>query len=348
MAVNRRQFLTISLTSLASLTYLSQPVMSANSSIIKPKRLKAGAGVGLISPAGATFIKEDIEIVKEAVKSLGLIPYTAPHLLDKYGYLGGKDKDRAGDINQFFADPNIEILLPIRGGWGCARILPYLDYNLIQKNPKIIIGFSDLTALIIGIYAKTGLVTFHGPNGFSSWRTEQVDSFKQVLFLGNKVTYKNQPDGDDANRLMTVKNRITTITPGTAKGKLIGGNLAVLSGILGSPYVPDFKNYILFVEDVGENIYRIDRFLTHLKIAGILDKLSGFIFGQCTNCLPDADYASLTLEEVLEDHIKPLGIPAWSGAQIGHLENIITFPIGINVEINANQGTITLLESAVN
>lgn len=347
MRVNRRQFLTISLTSLASLTYLSQPVMSTNSSIIKPKRLKQGAGVGLISPAGATFIKEEIDIVQEAVKALGLVPYTAPHLLDKYGYLGGKDKDRAADINQFFADPKIDLILPIRGGWGCARILPYLDYNLIQKNPKIIIGFSDLTALIIGIYAKTGLVTFHGPNGFSSWRTEQVDSFKQVLFLGNKVTYKNQPDGDDANRLMTVKNRIKTITPGTAKGQLIGGNLSVLSGIVGSPYVPDFKNYILFVEDVGENIYRIDRFLTHLKIAGILDKLSGFIFGQCTNCLPDADYASLTLEEVLEDHIKPLGIPAWSGAQIGHLENIITLPIGINVEINANQGIITLLESAV-
>jgi muramoyltetrapeptide carboxypeptidase len=347
MPLSRRQFFTASLGSLTLVSSLSQTMFAANPAIIKPPKLKPGSGVGLVSPAGTTFITEDINIVQDAVKALGLVPYLAPHLLDQYGYLAGKDQDRAADINQFFADPKIDILLPIRGGWGCARILPYLDYNLIKNNPKIIVGFSDLTALLMGIYTQSGLVTFHGPNGLTSWRTDQVNSFKKALFTDEKITFKNQRDGDDNNRLMQVKNRIKTITSGTAKGKFIGGNLSVLSGIIGSPYVPDFTGHILFIEDVGENIYRIDRMITHLKVAGILDKLSGFIFGQCTNCLPDGDYASLTLEQVLNDHIKPLGIPAWFGAQIGHIEPILTFPMGVEVEINANAGTINYLESGV-
>lgn len=348
MKINRRRFLTQTLASLAFLTSIPNSNVIANSTIIKPKKLKAGSGVGLFSPAGATFINQEIEIVKDAVKALGLVPYLTPHLLDRYGYLAGKDQNRAADINQLFADPKIELLLPIRGGWGCARILPHLDYELIKKNPKIIIGFSDLTALILGIYAKTGLVTFHGPNGLSSWRTQQVDSFRRVLFAGEKMVFKNRPDDDAANRLMQVKNRITTLTPGQTQGQLIGGNLSVLSGLVGSSYLPNFQGKILFVEDVGEDIYRIDRLLTHLKLAGVFDQLAGFIFGECTRCLPNGDYGSLTLEEVIKDHIQPLGIPAWSGAQIGHIENVLTFPLGVTVEINANFGTISFLESAVN
>ena len=347
MPLNRRQFLTASLGSLALIATLSEKTSAQPSSLIKPRKLKPGSGVGLVSPAGTTYVTEDINIVQDAVKALGLVPYLAPHLLDQYGYLAGKDQDRAKDINKFFAEPNIDILLPIRGGWGCARILPYLDYNLIKNNPKVMVGFSDLTALLMAIYTQSGLVTFHGPNGMTSWRTAQVNSFKKALFTEEKINFKNQRDRDDDNRLMQVKNRIQTITPGTARGKIIGGNLSVLSAIIGSPYVPDFTNHILFIEDVGEDIYRIDRMITHLKVAGILDKISGFIFGECTNCLPSGGYASLTLEEVLNDHIKPLAIPAWMGAQIGHIEPILTFPMGVEVEINANNGTITYLESGV-
>ena len=146
---------------------------------------------------------------------------------------------------------------------------------------------------------------------------------------------------------MHVKNRIKTINSGTAIGKIIGGNLSVLSASIGSPYVPDFRGHILFIEDVGEDIYRIDRMMTHLKIAGILDKISGFIFGQGTNCLPSSGYASLTLEQVINDHIKPLESPAWMGAQIGHIQPVLTFPMGVEVEINANTGTINYLESGV-
>lgn len=347
--LNRRQFMsncaaTAATVALASASTLG---MAAESKSLKGARLHRGAGVGLISPASATFQREEVDVVVDAVRGLGLVPYLAPHLRDRYGYLGGKDTDRAADINNFFADPKIAALLPIRGGWGCSRILPYLNYQVIRKNPKIIVGFSDITALILGIHAQTGLVTFHGPNGLTSWRPDPTDYFRRVLFAGEMVTFQNQKDSDDANRLMQVKNRIQTINPGKTRGRLIGGNLSVLSGIVGSPYVPNLKGAILFVEDTHENIYRIDRLMTHLKLAGVFKHLAGFIFGQCTQCLPDADYGSLTLEEVLQDHIQPLGIPAWSGALIGHIETIWTLPIGAEVEIDANLGKIQMLEPAV-
>jgi len=347
--LNRRQFMsncaaTAATVALASASTLG---MAAESKSLKGARLHRGAGVGLISPASATFQREEVDVVVDAVRGLGLVPYLAPHLRDRYGYLGGKDTDRAADINNFFADPKIAALLPIRGGWGCSRILPYLNYQVIRKNPKIIVGFSDITALILGIHAQSGLVTFHGPNGLTSWRPDPTDYFRRVLFAGEMVTFQNQKDSDDANRLMQVKNRIQTINPGKTRGRLIGGNLSVLSGIVGSPYVPNLKGAILFVEDTHENIYRIDRLMTHLKLAGVFKHLAGFIFGQCTQCLPDADYGSLTLEEVLQDHIQPLGIPAWSGALIGHIETIWTLPIGAEVEIDANLGKIQMLEPAV-
>ena len=314
---------------------------------LKPKRLQPGSVVGIVSPASATFVREELDIVLDAIRSLELVPRLAPHLLDRYGYLAGKDRDRAADINQFFAEPEVAAILPIRGGWGCSRILPYLDYDRIRQNPKIIVGFSDITTLILAINARTNLVTFHGPNGLTSWKPTQTEYFRRVLFAAETVKFQNLKDEDDQNRLMQVKYRIQTITPGKARGRLIGGNLSVLSAIVGSPYLPDLNGAILFLEDVKENIYRLDRLLTHLKIAGIFDQLAGLIFGQCSQCLPDLDYSSLTLEEVVWDHIQPLGIPAWYGAMIGHIEPVLTLPIGLEVEIDASIGTIQMMEPAV-
>lgn len=348
--ISRRNFLkTLAANATASGLVLPFKLGSAaNHSLLKPKRLKPGSVVGLVSPASANFVREDLDIVVDAVRSLGLVPRLAPHLLERYGYLAGKDKDRAADINKFFADPEVAAIVPIRGGWGCSRILPYLDYEQIRQNPKIIIGFSDITALILAINARSNLVTFHGPNGLTSWNPTQTEYFRRVLFAAENVKFQNIKDEGDSNRLMQVKYRIQTITPGQVRGRLIGGNLSVLSGIVGSPYLPDLNGAILFLEDVKENIYRIDRLMTHLKIAGVFDRLAGFIFGQCPECLPDADYGSLTLEEVVWEHIQPLGIPAWYGAMIGHIETLLTLPIGLDVEINASAGTIQMLEPAVN
>ena len=344
----RRQLLK-GLGAIAAVTPLAQVQRTQAGSfpILKPSRLQSGDAMGIISPAGATFRHEELEIVMDAVRGLGLIPRAAPHVLDRYGYLAGRDRDRAADVNQFFADPTIAALLPIRGDWGSARILPYLDYDLIRRNPKIIVGFSDLTALLLGIHAQTGLVTFHGPNGLTAWRNDQTQPFQQMLFEGDALAFENTPAPEDSDRLMQVKLRINTITPGRAQGKLYGGNLSVLSGIVGSPYLPDLTGAILFVEDVGEPIYRIDRLLTQLKLTGVLDNLAGFVFGQCTNCGPSNGYGALTLEEVLQDHIAPLGIPAWSNAAIGHLEPVLTFPLGIEVAIDANMGRIVMSAAAV-
>ena len=345
--INRRNFLVSLAATTSVLGSGLESGKAANKRLLKPKRLQSGSVVGIVSPASATFVKEELDIVMDAVRGLGLVPRLAPHLLERYGYLAGKDKERAADINQFFSERDVKAILPIRGGWGCSRILPYLDYSLIRRNPKILVGFSDLTALILGLNAKAGIITFHGPNGLTSWNKTQTEYFQRVLFKGETVTFQNFKDDEDSNRLMQVKYRRQIITPGKARGKLVGGNLSVLSAIVGSPYLPDLNGAILFLEDTNENIYRIDRMMTHLKIAGVFDRLAGFIFGQCPGCLPDADYGSLTLEEVVWDCIKPLGIPAWYGATIGHMESVLTLPIGLDVEIDASLGTIRMLEPAV-
>ncbi|MDB9525713.1 LD-carboxypeptidase [Oscillatoria sp. CS-180] len=315
--------------------------------VLKPSRLQPGDGVGIVSPAGATFDSTDLDIVVDAVRGLGLIPQIAPRALDRYGYLAGQDRDRAADINRFFANPNIAALLPIRGDWGSARTLPYLDYEIIRQNPKVIVGFSDITALLLGITAQTGLVTFHGPNGLTSWKPDQTESFRRVLLEGQTFAFENPIAAEDSDRLMQTRFRVNTITSGQARGRLYGGNLSVIAGIAGSPYLPDLTGAILFLEDVGESVYRIDRMLTQLKLSGVLDQLAGFVFGQCTRCGPSGGYGALTLEEVLQDHIAPLGIPAWSNAAIGHVEPILTIPMGLDVEINADDGKMIMTERAI-
>lgn len=343
----RRRQLLAGLGALAGTSLIRPALARSGVSMVKPPRLRSGDTVAIISPAGATFRREDLEIVVDAVRGLGLVPKVAPHALERYGYLAGTDAQRAADINAMFADPEVAALLPVRGDWGSARVLPYLDYDLIRRRPKVLVGFSDISALLLGITAQTGLVTFHGPHGITGWRTDQVRMLRQVLFEAEAIAYQNPVFAGDGDRLMPVQGRIRTITTGQARGRLIGGNLSVLSALVGSPYCPDMRGAVLFLEDVGEAPYRIDRMLTHLKLAEVLADLSGFIFGQCVACSPGETYGSLTLEEILWDHIAPLGVPAWSGAWIGHVETIWTLPIGAEVEIDAETGTLQMMAAAV-
>jgi len=316
--------------------------------IVKPKRFAIGDTAMLVAPANATFESVDVQIARESLEALGLKTRVGAHLLDRHGYLAGDDRARAQDINAAFADPSVAAVVAIRGGWGSARVLPYLDYDVIGRHPKVILGFSDLTALLLAIHAKTGLVTFHGPLGLGQWDTYSLDYYKRVLFSGEPVTYSNKKDLSPRNALIQVDYRTQTITPGTARGRLLGGNLTVLTTILGSPYLPDWNGCIFFCEDTHEDLYRIDRMLTQLKLAGVLSKIKGFIFGGCFQCNPgDNNYGALTLEEIFADHIKPLGVPAWSGAMIGHGQPQWTVPEGAQVEIDAAAGTMRLLEAPV-
>lgn len=313
--------------------------------LIKPARLKKNDLVGLVAPAGAVFQASDIDMVKETLTALGLRWKLGEHLTARHGYLAGTDAERAADLNAMFAGEEIGAIMAVRGGWGCNRLLPLLDYAMIARHPKILIGYSDITSILLSIYAKTGLVTFHGPVGSSTWNRFTVDYMRRVLFDAEAVTMANPPDTSDS--LVRTKDRVETITPGVARGRLVGGNLTLLTSMIGSDYLPAWEGSILFLEDDGEYVYRVDRMLTQLALAGILRRLAGVVFGKCTNCGPGEGYGSLSLEDLFADHLRPLGIPAWSGAMIGHIENKFTVPIGVEAEIDARAGTIRLLESAV-
>jgi muramoyltetrapeptide carboxypeptidase len=334
MIINRRQFITTC--GLATLATQLPPLIAQSQvsphAILKPPRLQLGDTVGLIAPAGIVKA-ENIAAATQAIRKLGLNVKLGAHILDSYGYLAGKDIHRAADVNNMFLDKSVKAMITMRGGWGCNRILPLLNYSLIRAHPKIILGYSDVTSLLLAIYARSRVMTFHGPNAISIWNEFTVDYVKRILFNGEAVTMENFA-------------HIQAIAPGKARGKLIGGNLSVLSAMVGSPYLPSWYKSILFIEDINEDIYRVDRMFTQLKNAGILNHIAGLIFGQCTNCSL-GDEPSLSLTQVLQDHILPLGIPAWYGSMIGHIPDKFTLPVGAEVEIDADTGTIRMLEAAV-
>lgn len=336
LTIKRRKLIkTLGVAAIASQLPISQAI--ASRSTIKPPRLKPGDTIGLIAPAGIVE-PESIEPISQKLATLGLKVKLGNHLLDRYGYLAGKDRDRAADVNSMFVDKSVQAILAMRGGWGCNRILPLLDYQLIRKHPKIIMGLSDITALLLAIYAKTNVITFHSLTGTSSWNEFSLDYLRRILFNAEAVTMQNPTNTD---------NRVETIKGGKSRGKLIGGNLSVLAAMVGSSYLPKWQHNILFLEDIREEVYRVDRMLTQLELAGILPQISGFVFGNCRECDPEAADKSLTLMQVLQDRILPLGIPAWYGSMIGHIPDKFTLPIGVEVEIDANGGKITMLEAAV-
>ena len=331
--------------SLGGSKVLDPPVGGVLLAVVKPARLKIGDTIGLVCPAAPAYSQETVQITVESLQQMGFKVKQSAHFYDRYGYLAGRDEARAADLNAMFADRSVRAIMAMHGGWGCARIVPLLDYNLIRKNPKILVGYSDITALLLSIYAQTGIVTMHGPEGAATWNAFTVNHFKRLLMDAEAVFMTNPTDKND--NLTQTTDRITTWRGGVARGQLVGGNLTVLSHLVGSKYMPDTKGKILFLEDVDEEVYSMDRMLTHLKLAGILDGLAGFVFGKCTKCNTGESYGSLTLEDVFRDIIVPLQIPAFSGAMIGHISHKFTVPLGIEAEINANVGTIKLLESAV-
>ena len=351
--MNRRRFVgTLGTLAAASLVGGATPGPTAGApartpALVRPRRLTKGDTVALVAPASATFRQMDLDIARESLEALGFAVKIGGHLLDRHGYLAGQDADRGRDINQCFADESVRAVLPIRGGWGSSRVLPYIDFDVIRRNPKVLLGYSDITALLLAAHAKTGLVTFHGPNGLGRWDEYSVEHFRRVLMQGEALTFENPRKTSDRNVLTPTEHRIQTITPGRARGRFLGGNLTVLTAIVGSEYLPAWDDAILFLEDVDEGFYRVDRMLTQMKLAGILARIRGFVFGTCAECPAGEGFGGLTLEEIFNDHIKPLGIPAWTGAMIGHQTPQWTVPVGAEVEIDAERGTIRMIEPAV-
>ena len=340
--MQRRQFLGgLGLAGLLPLIGTSTAAAAARGRLL-PVPLALGDTAGLVSPSSATDEHMSLQLAQEAMEALGFKVKMGAHAFSRRGYLAGSDAERAGDLNAMFADREVKAIICLRGGSGAGRLLPLLDYERIRRNPKILLGYSDITALHCAIQAKTGLVTFHGPIGSGSWNRFNVDQFQRVLLQRELVQYQNKLEAGD--ELVPRRNRTTTITPGKVQGELVGGNLSVLVALAGSPYMPDFRGKVLFLEDVSEAPYRIDRMLSTLKLMGALDQIAGFIFGDCSDCNPGGGYGSLTLEQILDDYIRPLKIPAYSGAMIGHIREQFIVPVGGKVELDADAGSFRLLE----
>ena len=336
--------------SLSLILLLIFNVCWASQAMLKAPRLKKGDAISLIAP-GSHILKEQLRFSQERIEKLGLKVQPAKHILGRSGYFAGEEKERVSMINEAFRDSKIKALFSVRGGYGAALLLDQIDYEAIKKNPKIVMGYSDITALLLAIHQKTGLITFHGPMTKYPWPSFTVKNVKDVLFEGKKVTFSNPIEEDIGEKdLIQTENRVTTINSGIAEGRILGGNLAVLTSIIETEYFPkNWKGKILFLEDVGEHSYAIDRMLAMLKQAGVLSQISGFIFGTCFQCTAtkEGGFSSFQVSEVLERYIKPLGIPAFFGAMIGHQDELFVIPEGALVKMDADKGTITLLENPV-
>jgi len=303
----------------------------------------------MVAPSAAPNEPERIRFAIDTIESLGFKVKPGAHLYDREGYLAGSDAARAADLNAMFADDGVDAIWCVRGGYGASRILPALDYALMQRKPKALIGYSDITALHVAIHRHAGLVTFHGPVAFRAFTPYSLGELKRVLWTGETpVRLGGPPPFERAEGRVDWENRVATLVPGTARGRLLGGNLCLMSHLCGTPYFPDLRGAILFLEDVEEAYYRIDRMLTQLWLSGALAGVAGVAFGKFTNCNSSPFFLqNRPLDDILAERCRTLGVPAVSGIMVGHIEDQTTLPVGCLAELDADAGTLTLLEPGV-
>jgi muramoyltetrapeptide carboxypeptidase len=316
---------------------------------ILPPALKKGSVVAITAPASGINLGE-IQDGIEALKANGCEVVVGKAIYKKYGYLSAPDQERAAELMEFIERPDINCILCARGGYGVMRILPMLDFAAIKKNPKIIVGYSDITALLIAIYNQTKIVTFHGPVASSTFDTFTLDYFLKTLFIPKSTENTGKISSLAFPPITFSDSRLITLTGGTARGNLVGGNLAMIVSTLGTPYEVDTKGAIFFLEEVSEEPYKIDRMLTQLWLAGKFQHCAGIALGQFKNCEATSKSGfdiSFTLQQVLESRIQTLGIPSVYGLPFGHVKSKMTLPIGVQAELNATDKTFTIIEPSV-
>jgi muramoyltetrapeptide carboxypeptidase len=312
---------------------------------LRAKRLGPGSTVMLVAPA--SNVEEDvaIEASAELLESLGFRVKLGPNLFRRNQYLAGTDAERAADLNGAFRDPEVEGIVCLRGGYGSARILPLLDYDALRRHPKVILGYSDITAILNAVYAKTGLITFHGPIAATNLTPYALAAFDAVLTKPEAPVALAAPPAFEAVRgQVRREDRLQTFQPGVAEGVLVGGNLSLVASLLGSPYLPDFQGKILFLEDVYEAPYSIDRMLTQLWLGGVLEQVAGLVFGKFTDA--EDSNNTFSVETVLRERCPP-GKPCLRGVMIGHIDDQAVVPVGARVRLDADAQRLTLLETAV-
>lgn len=333
---------------LAALPLLAASAFGKNSlaakKIIKPKRLNKGDTIGIIAPSSGVSESEFEKALKN-MTDLGFKTKVGKYTKAVNGFLAGTDKERLEDLHWAFADQEVKGIWCIRGGYGASRYLPQIDFKLIKKNPKVLVGYSDITALHLAIYQNTGLVTFHGPVAASTY-SDYTKNHVVNLLMNPSVPYKVElSSANIAKEAPEFKTQV--ITKGKAKGKLTGGNLSLLTALAGTPFaLKDTKGKILFIEDVGERPYRLDRMFVQLKQSVNLRELAGIALGIFEDC--DApDDKSQTVLDVVRDNLGNLGIPVIYGLSFGHIRDQFTLPMGIEAEFDTENTTMTFLETSV-
>jgi muramoyltetrapeptide carboxypeptidase len=303
--------------------------------------------VALVAPAGPLGERDDVQRGVELCQALGYEPVPGTHVLDRYGYLAGTDQARLADLNQALRDPAIDAIWCLRGGYGVTRILPYVDLEALVRHPKVVIGYSDITALLLALNRATGVVTFHGPMSRAPLSGFSRNHFEAMLG-------KAEPAGRlsrlaaPASVLVPRNPRIRAIRPGVAEGPLVGGNLSLLTALAGTRHFPLLDGAILFLEEVGEDLYRVDRMLSQLRMLGALDRIAGAIIGQFTDMKRGAgEGGALGFDEVLTTYLAPLGVPVAYGFPIGHVDDQWTLPIGARARLDAANGEVDILDAAV-
>ncbi len=309
---------------------------------IKPKKLKRGELVGIISPASSANDERDVENGVKYIESLGYRTILGNNVGKQRGYLAGTDEERVQDIHQMFSDKYVKAIFCLRGGYGAFRLLDKIDYTLIQKNPKIFVGFSEITALQMAFLKKANLVTFAGPMILSNF-LKNISDFTEKNFWSVLTSSKK------LKRIsFSQKNILSNIKFGEVIGELVGGNLSVFTSLLGTGYLPNLKNKILLLEEINEPPYKVDRIFNQLRLNKVFDKVSGIILGNFIDCEEtDKKKSSLTLEEVFTDYFNELKIPIVSSISHGHSKKMITLPLGVKLKINLDKRHLEFAEGRV-
>lgn len=311
--------------------------------LIKPNRLRPGQNVALIAPSSG-LSKDQIDRAVENMKSLGLVPRLGKNAAAANGFLAGTDAQRIEDIHWAFEDKSIDAVWCLRGGYGLTRILPDINYVLIRRYPKLLIGYSDITALLVAVHQRAGLVTVHAPASASVISDYGKEHLKATLF--DAVSRHKMTVAPDMAANASPLFKTEVIKPGTARGTLIGGNLSLVAAMAGTPFgLRNIKGKLLFLEDVGEKPYRVDRMLTQLKQNLDLRQLAGIALGIFSDC--EGPEGSPTVMDVCRERLGSLGLPVVYGLTFGHIRDQMTLPLGVRAELDTTNSTLTLLESAV-
>lgn len=342
--IDRRTFAALLAAGMAAPALAAPPVLARP--LVKPPRLKAGGVIGLVAPGGYTTEAAIAKAVQN-IERLGCRVKQGANLRAVFGNYAGTPQQRLDDLHAMFLDAEVDAIWAIRGGSGCISLLAGLDYALIRTHPKILLGYSDITALHLAIHRHAGLVTFHGPVASSTLSDYAMEQLLAVLADPQPHTVIPMSSANAYRGLSEPLYAIRTVHPGTASGVLMGGNLSMVSALAGTPYAADIAGALLFLEEVNEAPYRIDRWMTQLDLAGGFRNTAAVIIGICENCGPEQGDQSLTLEETLALHLDPLAVPAVTGYSIGHIRNQCTLPVGVMATLDTRRQTVTLLEAAV-